>query len=296
MATVAQLIDRCYLEYLSLPTDQPAVTSLTAGYTAGGANMTLDISVLQFEDLNLITEGVLIEVDRELLRVTDFNESSGVATVLGARMGSTAADHASGAEVIIAPPTPRQAVFNALNDQIAGLYPSLWTLKSEYLVLDAATDLNDSYAVGAHQIIDPDDPTSPGISAGWAPSHGDFAGRPAVLVNARDRGRIAYVVWKRRFPPITAETNDLAAAAWAIDSRWDEILVIGTSARLLAGREFDRTTLDFLTQAIEAQGIPLGAITDVSTALFRYKEFLLERQHNALLDVHGIPVEFIEVI
>lgn len=293
MATLGQLIDRCYLEYLTLPTDQPVVATLNGAVLAGATSITLTTTTLAPEELDLIGLGVIVEVDRELFRVLDFDEGTGVATVTGAMFGTVAAGHASGAEVRIAPAVTRQGVFNALADEIASLWPDLWAPRTRLTVLSQFTPIEDTLAVGAQSVVDSEDPDE-SIPFKWMPYLGDHQ-YPGLHIPARYTGRVAYVTYQRKFPKPTTEATDLVATLF-MDESWDAMLIAGAASKLLAGREFDRTTVDFLSQAIEAQGIRLGEITNVSTALWRYRMMLMDRAHRALLSEQGTNTVYVEAI
>lgn len=79
--------------------------TLSGPYTAGGTTLAFS------EAMRSILEGAELEIDSELFRVTAVSGST--ATVKGAQRGTTAADHASGANVLV---NPRFSTIGMLND------------------------------------------------------------------------------------------------------------------------------------------------------------------------------------
>lgn len=129
MTTFDQLVGRVKRQLLGYALSQESVSELTEAMAADDTTFTVDAG-----DVQHLGRG-LVEVDDELILVRSFDANSGTVTVMGGTRGrgyqeTTAAAHDSGSLVTTSPAYPRQAVKDAINDCIRGMYPDLPILDS----------------------------------------------------------------------------------------------------------------------------------------------------------------------
>lgn len=293
MSTVAEVVDRLFAEYLAVVDDQPSTTTLTSSIDSSTTSVVIDTSPLTPEEQALVGVTTHLEIGSEMMRVTDFNETTSTATVVRAALGTTAAAHTSGDDVRIQPNYTRHSALKAIGDVVARLYPTLWGVRTEFLVLEAGlTQLPDA-ARGVISLMD----TSGGeIPFNFRPKVGELDDAPALLIGNTWDGYEAWVTYRHGFTKPGALTDELTSSTFGLDAAWDEILIVGAASKLLAGKEFDRATLEFLSEALEAQGFRLGEITNVSTALLRYQGFLLQQASSALAADYEVSVTTARVI
>ena len=86
----------------------------------------------------------------------------------------------------------------------------------------------------------------------------------------------------------TSEADTLASVGVA--DEWQDIVLIGAVGSLLSGRELDATTVDYLTEVLEAQAVPIGQTTNVATAMLRVREAKIRESARALRARHRPPV------
>jgi len=81
-----------------------------------------------------------VEIDEELLWVTNSDADTGVVTVaVRGLYGTTASTHASGAIVRNAPRFPRASISRAVNDTIRSSYPDLFAVTATTITAERAT-------------------------------------------------------------------------------------------------------------------------------------------------------------
>ena len=118
MTTFRQLQDETLLALYGYGLSQPRATTLTADPGTGSTSF----AVVSAADL----EQGLAEVDSELVFIQSVDRGSSIATVVRGYYGTTAATHAIGATLTMAPTWPRTRVQSAINDTIVSTYPDLF--------------------------------------------------------------------------------------------------------------------------------------------------------------------------
>jgi hypothetical protein len=81
--TVADLIERVYRTYLYPPDYEPAMVQLDGAITNVATTLTVGEFVVP-EDEELLRVGSLVELDQELVRVSDYDGTTRIATVVRA--------------------------------------------------------------------------------------------------------------------------------------------------------------------------------------------------------------------
>ena len=285
--TVAQVIERIYREYLTPADDYPSFTHLVADINSSDTQLTYDADFLLLEEEDLLDAGIIIEIDRELIVVGDVDFSAKkLAGLRRGAMGTTAASHAAEARIIIQPEVTRQAVFDAILEELENLHPPLyrvgeveaWSDNWE-LPADAWSPLESLYHDGG----------------GWRRGGGfDIVRSPdsSTGLAARLRapcGERNLLRFKARFGVPTSEQTDLTSDSIGMDRAWEAALVVGAVAHLISGADLKARTQEFITEAIERLGYPVGSTERLRNSLLSYREFLVTREANRLKQRDGIP-------
>ena len=275
MSTVADLLDRLYRLILEPPDAQPASTRLAAGVSDVDTTFTLRTFDIP-EDENLVRLGSILEIENELVRVTNFDATAVVVTVLREQLGTKAVAHDADATVKLSPPFPRLDAFNAVRDNIIALYPDLWTVKTEVL---AATG-SDVYPFGdplGVEIVEANpDNTGWGtikLDARIVDNHPRVGGR-AVVTNINAVTTL-WVRYRRRMDEATDESDTLEDLG--VEEVWAQLVVISAAADLLAGRDIPASSVEWVQSVLQAENIRVGTRMSIAGGLSQYRDILLER-------------------
>jgi len=279
---VSSLIDRIYREYLTPADDYPSYTLLETGITDSDTELTYRDDLMLPEEVDLLDVGSIIEVGRELMIVggvdSSTNELSGLER---GQFGTTAASHAAGAKIFVAPGLTRQAVFDAVVNELAGLHPPLYRVKAEEawsevweLPADAWGALESKYHDGA----------------GWKPgggfdiTHDDPDSSTGISARLRhpfgDRNLLRY---KASFGIPAAESDDLEGASIGFSASYAQVLIVSAVSYLVSGFDVDAKTQEFITEALERQGFPVGSGERLRNSLLTYRQLLLDRDSRRLV-------------
>ena len=271
--TIAEVIDRTYRQFLTPPDAQTISTRLVGGIDEATEYMTLDNFAIP-EDEQLMRSGVIIELDQELCQVLEWNVGSKAARVKREQYSTVGAPHLDGTLVYVSPPYTRKDVYDAVGDNIVSLYPKLFTVYSQQLIPigPGIYPLEDELAV---TLIDV---TADGLAGrhkvdGTIVDFHQLAGGRAVLTNIPVGD--AWVRYRRRMKSPSFETDEIDQLG--VDERWVNIVVIGTAADLMAGRDVAATQVNWVNGIMQTEGIPVGARSDVAVSLARYRELLIDR-------------------
>lgn len=286
MPTIGDVIDRTLREWLTPPTESPARFEVndTGGISASDLSVITDASWLSPEEQDLIGPGTIIEIDRELMLVTGVTGTAPALTLTIRRgmLGTTAATHADDSLIILQPDFGRQAVFEAVSDAIDDLWPDLWLVKtaivatsSGYWEVDADVEevLSARVGVGSQwAMLDPGevelltnfDLASSGKALQWG------GGSPSGS---------ALITYKAKPARPAAESDTFATLN--ISDSWQKPIVVGAAASLLRATDVGTVTVEFITEALEVEGFPPGMGENLSNALLRYQEYLIQRRAEA---------------
>ena len=117
---ISGLIDRVYREYLEPMDDVTSYTTLDTGVNDSITTLEFAGALLTQEEEDAMDAGTIIECDTELMRCVSLDTVNNQVTVVRGVRGTTAAAHTAGALIKIAPPFPRQVVFDAVKELIIG--------------------------------------------------------------------------------------------------------------------------------------------------------------------------------
>lgn len=282
MSTVAQLIDRIYREYLYPPREQGARTTITNNpLAAGGTTVSITLGILSVEEENSLGQGVVVEVDSEIMLSTAY--ASPDITVIREWAGTVDVQHEQDAELRIAPDYPRLVVFDAVADALEGLYPDLFVVKTAESTVGnlEVAPANVGDVVGANYFGH-----GQWRSCGVKVLKGfpDSGTERAFMFTGGMAGSRAYVRYKAKPTRITAESDDLADEFedFFVQTRWEQIVVLDAVASIVGTYDVDAATQEFITESLASQGFPPGQAESVRDALLRLSNFKRNQQKTTL--------------
>ena len=287
MAAVSTLVDRIYRDFLNKPDDLSAFSRLDGAIDNTTTTVVYEDGLLSSEEENLLAGGALIEINQELMLVTNIVSSTRTLTVARGYAGTTADSHGDKTNMFINPTFPRKSVFDAVADNISRLYPSLYnitttnvTSNSTYAEVPATTvSIVNSWVQNASG----DQYTSAGIEllTNFPPS----STNTAVQFSNTANGKTVYLVVKRKFGRPTAETDDLSTACFLEDS-YHQIVMIGAVADIMGATDVDASTQEFITEKLAAENYPIGSGERLRNALLRLRSLLIDEARGDLRSLY----------
>ena len=300
--TVAALIDRTYREWLTPPNQQATRFKLndSGGISATDVTAITDTTLLSPEEEDLIGAGTIIEMERELALITAVSGTSPDLTLTlddvggdrDPKLGTTAAAHADGIEIFLAPDYSRQSVFDALSDSIDDIWPTLWMVKT--LLIPTSSSWvevdNDVEEIFDARLLD-----GRTLDSGRYELMLDFplasSLRAVRYDGAIGAGNTVIIRYKAKAIRPTLEADTLASLN--IEASWQKILTVGIAASLLRGADIDAATQEFITESLAREGFPPGSGESLSNSLLRFQDFLTQRRAKSQ-NVRTPPTQVIE--
>jgi len=296
MAAVSTLVDRIYRDFLNKPDDLAAFSRLDGSIDDTTTSVVYEAGLFSAEEENLLGGGALIEINQELMLVTNANTSTRTLTVSRGYQGTTASSHSDNDNLYINPTFPRKSVFDAVADNIVRLYPSLYnvtttsvTSGSTYAEVPASTvEVLTSYV----QNSSGEQYTSAGIELlrDFPPS----STNTAVQFYNTSTGKTVYLVVKRKFVRPTAETSDLSTDCLLVDE-YHQIVMIGAVADIVGATDIDATTQEFITERLAAENYPVGSGERLRNALLRLRSLLIDEARGNLRSLYPAPVSIMNI-
>jgi len=296
MAAVSTLIDRIYRDFLNKPDDLSAFSRLDGGINNSVTSLTYESGLFSTEEENLLGNGAIVEVGKELMLVTSANTSTRTLTVARGYAGTDAATHADETNIFINPTFPRKSVFDAVSDNISRLYPSLYnvtttnvTSSSTYQEVPASTvEVLTSYV----QNSTGDQYTSAGIQLlrDFPPS----STNTAVQFFNTSNGKTVHLVVKRKFVRPTDETSDIETVC-LVSPEYEQIVMVGAVADIIGATDIDASTQEFITEKLAADSYPVGSGERLRNALLRLRSLLIDEARGNLRSLYPAPVSIMNI-
>ncbi len=289
MTTIADVIERVYRDYLWPPDEQPArFTVDTGGINATATTLPVDTALLSPEEESLIGPGTLIEVvsvdtGGELMLIEAVTGDPATSLTVRRKMfGTTGVAHIDTDFIYLAPGFPRSKVYDAVADSIEALFPRLWTtaveetfISASPVELPAACEeiIEVRYLSGNHWHL----------IRGWVllTDYPLTSTAKAIQFTAANSGSIQVKYRAAAIRPSTDETEVLLDDLSVLD-RWIKIVTVGAAAQMVSGEDVDQATIDFITEALAAQGFPVGSGADLRNSLLQFQDFLIRPLADAL--------------
>lgn len=290
MSTVAQLADRVYRDFLLPSDDQPVVVTLAAAVDNVTRSWAYDDDTLAPDEEDLLAPGVIVECGSEQARITGVDDTTNTLTVTRGVNGTTAAAHAVGADVTAAPTFPRHSIIEAVKDNVATLYPSLWHIATEEVVTGTDPVEVPAAVITAVEFIWQNGSRWQNGTAHVLPNFPPSATGKAISLYGVPSGRTGYFTYRSRFTRPTAETTELSTLG--VDETWERIVAVGAAAQVVGGRPQDALSAEFLTEQLEREALPPGAATDLRNGLLTLRNVWLDEASRALRAEMSTPVVY----
>ena len=303
MSTIADVIERVYRDYLWPPDEQPARFIVGTNDIAKAATtLPVDTALLSPEEESLIGPGTLIEVvsavtGGELMLIeTVTGDPATSTTVRRGMFGTTDVAHSELDFIYLAPGFPRSKVYDAVADSIESLFPRLWTtaveetfISSSPVELPAACEeiLEVRFLSGNHWHL----------IRGWEllTDYPLTSTETAIQFTAATSGSIQVKYQAAATRPSTDETEVLLDDLSVLD-RWIKIITVGAAAQMVSGEDVSQATIDFITEALAAEGFPVGAGATLRNSLLQFQDFLIRPLEDALEARHRTGIVYEELL
>ena len=312
------LVDRVYREYLEPMDDLTSYTTLNEGseLSASDTEITFNGDLLTQEEEDAMDAGTIIECDTELMRCVSLDTVNNSVVVVRGVRGTDKAAHLAGAVIKIAPPFPRQVVFDAIKDQINNLFPTLfavdtqsittgtgYTLIGDYSspgthnyivsILSAISQYTD-FSVGSDttginfnpvtsSLVELPNPftytDADGVSRTITYSTGPSVVH-AIQFAGISSGHTAHVTFKKKFIEPTAESDTLATIG--LETEYEPIVMAGVAAQLMAGRDIPAATTDYISDQMSLSSYPVGSSNSIRNSLLQYQQLLINQARKYL--------------
>tara|TARA_R100000329_G_scaffold34626_1_gene32289 strand:+ start:82 stop:1098 length:1017 start_codon:yes stop_codon:yes gene_type:complete len=315
---IGNIVDRVYREYLEPMDDLTSYTVLNEGgtLTASDTVITFNGDLLSQEEEDAMDAGTIIECERELMRCVSLDTVNNQVTVVRGVRGTTAAEHADGSVVKIAPPFPRKVVFDAVVDQINNLFPTLFAVETQSITTGTGYTLIGSYdAPGTHNylvsilsaisqytdfsagsdttgvnfspvtcsLVELPNPftytDSGGVSRTITYTTGPSTVH-AIQFAGIASGHTAHVTFKKKFIEPTAETDTIATVG--LEDEYVPIIMAGVAAQMMAGRDIPTATADYISDQMSVSNFPVGSSNSVRNSLLQYQQLLINQARKYL--------------
>lgn len=286
MTTIANVIDRIYRDYLTPPGEQPSRFQVgSGGINTTATTLPVSTTMLTAELIDAIGVGRLIEGESgELFMVEAATGDPPTSLTVRREMYDTDAAALSEGDYLYLlgeDHKPRKAVFDAVCDSISGLGTRLWTVDVEETFATAdpielpseASYVDDVEYLSGNRYV----PVQ-----GWdfKRNFPHYSSGRALQLRGLAAGTIIHVYF-RRLPSRPAAESDTIADLY-IEESWVKPIMVGAVAQVVANKDLDQATIDFITEALENQGFEIGAGADIRNSLLQFQDFLVQRLEDTL--------------
>ena len=316
MATIGNLVDRVYREYLEPMDDLQQYTLLSTGINASETTVSFDGSLLTQEEEDVMEAGSIIEIGQELLLCKELSTVNNTVTVVRGVRGTEPTGHAAGDTIKISPPFPRKNVYDAVLDQINTLFPSLFAVDvqeitastgytligthdnpgtnnyivsvmkaiSQYTDFSAGSDSTGVvFAPVVCQLVELPNPftfvDSDGVSRTITYSSGPNVVNALQFSNI-SAGHTTFVTFKKKFIEPTSETDTLASIG--LEPEYEGIIMAGVTAQLISGKDLPKATAEYITEQMAISNYPVGSSSSIRNSLLQYRNLLIEQARKYL--------------
>ena len=280
-ATLGGMVEEVLDQLQGFTASPDQMTSLKASITDTDLTLVVD-------DSSQISRG-FIEIDDELAWVKSVDRSTDTLLLTWrGRRGTTAASHAAGAVVTFSPTWTRSAIKREINNQLLGVYPSLYGVMAAPLITSDATTYQFDLPATAERIVDVRWKQT--ALEGWqraraweaehsAPS--EFAGgRYVSIYDPIPPGSTVQVLYACR--PATLSADSDLFITTGLDEGARDVITLGVMSRL--ARMLDVARLSDQTVQADALDQPraMGSAANVANDLYRQYLTRLQSEQQAL--------------
>ena len=288
---VGEVVDRVERQYLEHPDELWVRTATTEAVSDSATNFTINLDLLGPEEQNLLTVGVLVQIDYEQMIVTDFNSDTATVSVSRGARGTDADSHDSGAEMLVAPPYTRNIVFDAVRESIVGMHPPLYewatekTTVGENGIVSVSNEVVNVFSVRSfpnQDLMDFED-------LGYWPDANGTAVR-SIRVFEGVAGEEVWITYRGKFRMATSPNDVLEQLG--VKDEWARIVVVGAAAQLISSKPMSSAWQNYVANQMRAEAYPVETPNRIRDALVAYHEFLINRAAASLQQQH--PMNLVE--
>lgn len=284
-----------------MPTQQVPSLVLNGNYTAGGATITFTDNSNNASNTTGIQPGMVVAIDLELFYVQT-SASSSQFTVTPGYLGSTEANHASGALIYINPRFSDFDILTAVNNELDDLSgdKGLYNLAEIELTYNAVfqgydlTDVNTSTAISGFiegialryktPLPDRKYRTIPRsrwevLPMGSTTVDTNYpSGYQLILNDEGWPGQPMLFLFKQAFSHVANYTDSLQTVA-LLPATANRIIPLGAAIELMSGREVERNQLQSQPDPRLATEVTPGAVTNSVAGMMReHMSFIASEQ------------------
>lgn len=330
--TIGNLVDRVFREYLE-PMDSVESYSYLTGDVTTTTQSTINYEEDMFstEEEDALGAGAIIEVNRELMFSKSLNAVTNEITVERGVRGTTATTHDANDIIKISPAFTRQAVYDAVSDQIKNLYPTLFAVETIELTASTGYKLLGTYGTNvdtynyliaplkaisqytdwqsgsdqtglkyngvAIEMIDLPNPFT------WTDDTNTertktYTTGPNVVHAVQfvgiSAGHTVYVTFKKKFVAPTSEETTLSSVG--LETEYEPIVMAGVAAQMLVGKDIKNVDARYITEQMAAQNYPVGSSNSISSSLLRYQQLLIQQARSNLRSKYPEPVQLNSIL
>jgi hypothetical protein len=288
---IREIVERVERQFLEHPDELWVRSKLVGAIGDTDVSFVLDFSLLGPEEQNLLTTGVLIQIDFEQMVVTDVDGES--VTVTRGTRGTRRVEHEDGAEVLIAPPYTRDVVFQAVSDSIVGMHPPLFgffytpatvgdggitEIPTDTVQVQNAYRLSDNSPINFQDLgVWPDGNQNPVRS---------------IRVFGQTPGTQLWLGFRTRFRLPTDPEDTLGSLG--VKEEWARIVVVGAAAQLIAAKPMSSAYKEYVSNQMRTEGYPVETPNRIRDAMVAYHEFLINRAAASLQQQHPMILNTVE--
>lgn len=272
--------------------EQPRTTYLSSALD----DNTLTASVL---DAASVDQGV-VEIEGELLFVLSVNRDTNVVTFAPdgrGYYGTTAAAHASGNRVVVNPTWPKNRIKGAVNDTIAGVFPTLFGVAQTQFTYNPSVTTYSLPAEAESVLSVTGDTNGPSMEQqrivryrfdSVAPADDWATGNSLTLQEAPSPGRTVTVTYTKAPSALSADEDALTASGLRETAK--EVVVLGALARLVSKMDMARLPVDTAQAQEFDQPNQIGMATRIAGQLRLQYEAELEAERKRLRTTTSVPL------
>jgi hypothetical protein len=267
--SLGDLVDQVINELHGHTTDQPAAANLVGAITASGTELALDFGGVPWAG----RPNGIVEIGDELLLVSSFDSTNGVATVppwgRGYR-GTVAQAHDADSMVTVRPRYPRKHVARVINQVVAGSSPPLYAAVDMApfetgafvgLGFDLPTNTLRVLRVEATETNLPEELTYRRQLRDWTVRN--VAGTQKLQLDRADIYETIQVTVAATPGEMTADTDDFETVTGLSASAAD-MVVFGALSRLILGADLARQQTTSVEAQARSEKVPAGSATTIA--------------------------------
>lgn len=295
MPSFGDLIDEVISTMQGHTTDVPMMGTLVGDISADSTELALDFG----DNPGAGRPNGVVEIDNELLLITQFNANNGVAKVPAWGRGHSStvpATHDAGARVTVRPRYPRKRVASVLNQVIQSTSPPLYAAR-DLDPIETGPFVEIGYPLPADtlRVLRVDATELPGagplaerrVVRDWQVR--EVAGQRQLVIPEWDVYQ-TLLVTIAAVPALLVDESDDFATTTGLPESVADLVIFGALARLVLSPELARQQVTTVEASSRNERIQAGSGTTISRyyqALFTQR---LEAERDRLQDLHPIQL------